>query len=104
MPNEDNVHYQEKKGIGRIVLDRPEALNGLSEDILQRFASILDKVKTDDGVKAVMITGAGEKAFSRSRYQFPQSGHAARSPRIRQAGCCRQPQDRNPREGRCCCY
>jgi enoyl-CoA hydratase len=64
VPNEDNVQYHEKKGIGWIILNRPEALNALNEDVLQRLASILDKVKTDDGVKAVMITGAGEKAFS----------------------------------------
>jgi len=64
VPNEHNVQYQEKKGIGWIILNRPEALNALSEDVLQRLASILDKVKTDDGVKAVMIRGAGEKAFS----------------------------------------
>jgi enoyl-CoA hydratase len=62
--NEDNVQYQEKNGIGRIILNRPETLNALSEDVLRRLASILDKVKTDDRVKAVMITGAGEKAFS----------------------------------------
>jgi enoyl-CoA hydratase len=62
--NEDNVQSQEKNGIGRIILNRPETLNALSEDVLQRLASILDKVKTDDRVKAVMITGAGEKAFS----------------------------------------
>jgi enoyl-CoA hydratase len=64
VPNEDNVQYQEKKDIGWIILNRPEALNALSEDVLRRLASILDKVKRDDGVKAVMITGAGEKAFS----------------------------------------
>jgi enoyl-CoA hydratase len=64
VPNEDNVQYQEKKGIGWIILNRPKALNALSEDVLQRLASILDKVKIDHGVKAVMITGAGDKAFS----------------------------------------
>jgi enoyl-CoA hydratase len=64
VPNEDNVQYQEKKDIGWIILNRPEALNALSEDVLRRLASILDKVKRDDGVKAVMITGAGKKAFS----------------------------------------
>src|SRR5439155_12635183 len=60
----DSVQYQEKNGIGWITLNRPEALNALSEDVLQRLASILDKAKTDDGVRAVMITGAGENAFS----------------------------------------
>ncbi len=64
MPNKDNVQYQEKKGIGWITLNRPEALNALSKDVLQQLASILDKAKTDDAVRAVIITGAGEKAFS----------------------------------------
>jgi len=62
--NKDNVQYQEKKGIGWITLNRPEALNALSQDVLQQLASILDKAGTDDAVRAVIITGAGEKAFS----------------------------------------
>ena len=62
--NKDAVRYQEKKGIGWITLNRPEALNALNKDVLQQLASILDKVKTDDVVRAVIITGAGEKAFS----------------------------------------
>lgn len=64
MLNKDTVRYQEEKGIGWITLDRPQALNALNQDVLQQLASILDKVRTDDVVKAVIITGAGEKAFS----------------------------------------
>ncbi len=64
MSNKDHVQYQEKKGIGWITLNRPEALNALSQDVLQQLASILDKAGTDDAVRAVIITGAGEKAFS----------------------------------------
>jgi len=60
----DVVRYQEKKGIGWITLNRPEALNALNKDVLQQLASILNKVRTDDVVRAVIITGAGEKAFS----------------------------------------
>jgi enoyl-CoA hydratase len=62
--NKDVVRYQEKKGIGWITLNRPEALNALNKDVLQQLASILNKVRTDDVVRAVIITGAGEKAFS----------------------------------------
>jgi enoyl-CoA hydratase len=62
--NKDVVRYQEEKGIGWITLNRPEALNALNKDVLQQLASILDKVRTDDMVRAVIITGAGEKAFS----------------------------------------
>ena len=64
MLNEDAVRYQEKNGIGWITLNRPEALNALNKDVLQQLASILDKVRTDDVVRAVIITGTGEKAFS----------------------------------------
>jgi len=62
--NKDNVQYQEKKGIGWVTLNRPEALNALSKDVLQQLASILDNARTDDAVTPVIITGAGEKAFS----------------------------------------
>lgn len=64
MLNQGVVRYQEKNGIGWITLNRPEALNALSKDVLQQLVSILDEVKTDDLVRAVIITGAGEKSFS----------------------------------------
>jgi len=62
--NKDDVQYEEKKGIGWITLNRPEALNALNKDVLQQLSSILDKTGTDDAVRAVIITGVGEKAFS----------------------------------------
>ena len=64
MLNNDVVRYQAKKGIGWITLNRPEALNALNKNVLEQLASILDKVRADDAVRAVIITGAGEKAFS----------------------------------------
>lgn len=64
MSNKDSVQYQENKNIGWITLNRLEALNALNGEVLQQLASILDKAKTDDTVRAVVITGAGEQAFS----------------------------------------
>lgn len=61
---EDAVRYQKNEGIGRITLNRPEALNALDKDVLGRLASVLDEAGADEAVKAVVITGAGEKAFS----------------------------------------
>lgn len=63
MSNADAVRYQETKGIGWITLNRPEALNALNKDVLHQLASILDRARTDDAVRAVIITGAGERAF-----------------------------------------
>ena len=56
--------YREEKRIARIIFNRPDALNALSKDLLQRLASRLDTIRADDAVKAVIITGAGDKAFS----------------------------------------
>ena len=55
--------YHEEKGIARIIFNRPEALNAMTKDLLQQLTSLLDKIKIDDTVEAVIITGAGE-AFS----------------------------------------
>ncbi len=58
------VLYQGEKGIARIIFNRPEALNAMNTDVLQHLAAFLDKARGDDAVKAVIITGTGEKAFS----------------------------------------
>ncbi|CEH28705.1 enoyl-CoA hydratase [Aneurinibacillus migulanus] len=64
MSNKDIVLYTEEKGIAKITLNRPEVLNALNRDVLEQLSSIMDRIKIDDSVKAVIITGAGEKAFS----------------------------------------
>ena len=64
MLENEPVLYHGEKGIARIILNRPEALNAINKDVLQQLASLLDKARGDDAVKAVIITGTGEKAFS----------------------------------------
>lgn len=64
MLEKEPVLYHGEKGIARIILNRPEALNAMNKDVLQQLASLLDKARGDDAVKAVIITGTGEKAFS----------------------------------------
>lgn len=46
-----------------ITLNRPEALNALSFSIIRDIGAALDEVAGMDGVRALLITGAGEKAF-----------------------------------------
>ncbi len=45
-------------------LDRPEALNALSPDLLDALEDALTDAVADPSVRAVVITGAGPKAFS----------------------------------------
>ncbi len=64
MGEDSVVLYHVEGGIGRITLNRPEALNALNREVLWRLASVLDGAGADDAVGAVVITGAGERAFS----------------------------------------
>lgn len=52
-----------EKGILSIVLNRPERLNALNATLLQELKTLLIDVKHNQAVKALLITGAGEKAF-----------------------------------------
>lgn len=50
-------------GIAIITLNRPEAANAMSKQLLNDFREILQNLKDDGGIRAVILTGAGEKAF-----------------------------------------
>lgn len=64
MANNDIVQFDVKNGIGRITLNRPEALNALNKIMLEQLGSILNNIRVEDVIRAVIITGAGDKAFS----------------------------------------
>jgi enoyl-CoA hydratase len=64
MGKKESVVYTKQKGIGRITLNRPDALNALDRATLEALSSALERARVDDAAKAVIITGAGDKAFS----------------------------------------
>ena len=47
-----------------VTLNRPEALNALSGALRAELARILAEVEADVSIRAVVLTGAGERAFS----------------------------------------
>ncbi|MDP2158276.1 MAG: enoyl-CoA hydratase-related protein [Nitrospirota bacterium] len=58
------VLFRKKSGIAYLVLNRPDMLNTINKEMLERLRHLLDTLRSDDTVRAVIITGAGEKAFS----------------------------------------
>ena len=58
------IIYEKSEGVATITLNRPEALNALSKDVVEEILHALEDVKTDEAVRVVVLTGAGEKAFS----------------------------------------
>lgn len=47
----------------KVTLNRPQALNALTLDMVRTLQAAFDGWKTDDSVACVVITGAGDKAF-----------------------------------------
>jgi 3-hydroxypropionyl-coenzyme A dehydratase len=46
-----------------IKINRPEALNAVNTDVIAELSRTIDIVSSDDSIKAVIITGAGERSF-----------------------------------------
>jgi enoyl-CoA hydratase len=59
-----NIIYEKSEGIATITLNRPEALNAFSKEVVEEIIRALEDVKTDENVRVVVLTGSGEKAFS----------------------------------------
>ena len=52
------------KNVALLTLNRPEKLNALSQDLHRALYDTLGELAEDDSVGAVVLTGAGERAFS----------------------------------------
>jgi enoyl-CoA hydratase/carnithine racemase len=49
--------------VATVTLNRPEALNAISTELAVALAEAVEPLATDPGVRAVVLTGAGERAF-----------------------------------------
>ncbi len=58
------VHLERRDAVAVLTLNRPEALNALSPEMFDDLDRRLDEVAAAPELRAVVITGAGEKAFS----------------------------------------
>lgn len=55
--------YEKDAGIGIVTLNRPKALNALNDELIRELSIVMDAIRMDDEVQAVIITG-GERAFA----------------------------------------
>lgn len=58
-----NLQYDVADSIATVTVNRPSALNALNLATLQELDGILAEAATDPGVRVLILTGAGEKAF-----------------------------------------
>jgi enoyl-CoA hydratase len=61
--NFKHIVYSQENGLAVITFNRPKALNALNAPLLDEFRTALAHVEEDAGVRVLILTGAGEKAF-----------------------------------------
>src|SRR3954447_21659356 len=59
----ETLLYEVSDGVGTITLNRPEKYNSCNETLVNELAGLYEEMRYDDAVKAVLLTGAGDKAF-----------------------------------------
>lgn len=63
MPNEETVIARRDGRVGRILLNRPQALNAIDLSMIRTCMRALHNWRDDPHIHAVVIEGAGERAF-----------------------------------------
>ncbi len=62
--------------VGQIVLDREARMNTISPDLLEELSEAIDLLEADDDVRALLVTGKGDRAFSAGADVTSMAGNA----------------------------
>ncbi|MDB5078684.1 MAG: hypothetical protein JWP00_608 [Chloroflexi bacterium] len=57
------VEREDAENIATITVNRPDKLNALNSTVLRELGAAFDELKADETVRAIIMTGAGQKAF-----------------------------------------
>ena len=60
----ETLLLEKKNGVGIITLNRPEKLNAMSTTLFIEFDQALTEFEEDSGLHVLLVTGAGDRAFS----------------------------------------
>jgi enoyl-CoA hydratase len=63
MSNYETILVEKNEGVATITINRPDKLNALNSRVHEEGVAALETLRTDDGVRVVVFTGAGEKSF-----------------------------------------
>jgi enoyl-CoA hydratase/carnithine racemase len=60
----EDLLYSVEDGIARLTFNRPQARNALTFAMYEQMASICEAINADRSIKALIMTGTGDKAFA----------------------------------------
>src|ERR1700720_2052651 len=64
IPATEDLIYVVEDGIARLTFTRPQARNALTFAMYEQMAAICETVNADRSIKALILTGTGDKAFA----------------------------------------
>ncbi len=59
----ETLLFEKRQGIGYVTVNRPEKLNALNRRVMEELLNCFHVIQRDEEIRAVILTGAGEKAF-----------------------------------------
>src|ERR1700739_3393916 len=59
----ENILLEKKNAIAYVTVNRPKVLNALNMATMEELRAAFHEIKNDAGVRVVILTGSGEKAF-----------------------------------------
>ena len=59
----DELLYEVEDGVATVTLNRPDQRNALNGELLAALVDAMKRARDDDAVRAVVLTGAGDKVF-----------------------------------------
>jgi enoyl-CoA hydratase/carnithine racemase len=68
------INYAVANGIATLTMDRPEKMNAFTNVMMREMIAAFDRVDADDAVRAVVVTGAGDRAFCAGADLTPDQG------------------------------
>jgi crotonobetainyl-CoA hydratase/dehydration protein DpgD len=60
----NTVKYEKDGHVARVTLNRPEVLNAMNLEMHAQLCAVWDDIEADDSIWVVVLTGAGDRAFS----------------------------------------
>ena len=60
----ETVRLERDGAVAHLVIDRPHRMNTVTPEMLDEIGAALDRLEDDDEARALLITGAGDRAFS----------------------------------------
>ena len=63
-PDYEVLNVEVDGRVGHVEIDRPHRMNTISGEVLDELAEAIDRLDADDEVRAILLSGAGDRAFS----------------------------------------